>query len=413
MITTKLKIRSIIKHLTVFTIIFFISGCTVSTELPSLNITPQKNASQKLLIGAFSKKGGQGVYQLAFNPEKNQLINTGLVANEHNPIYLTLNKKEQEFYTVIGKAQGGIAHYQFDEVKNKFKLSTRLVDINQGACHIALHPNASQVAVADYATGAISLFELNKPTSNTSPTQTSISLLSSYQNQGKGITARQKGPHAHYVQWNNSGRFLYATDLGTDEILLFTNTAEHQLSKVTVAAKLSAGDGPRHMAFHPSKPLVYVMNELSNIVAVFQQSQQTGMLTLVQRISALNIDTETQPETNQASAQTKPSAQLKANTASAIKISNDGQFIYAAIRGINKIAVFKVKERGTLEHIQLHSSLGNWPRDITLSAQQDHLFIANKLSNNITVLKRDVLSGMLSATTMKANISMPAYIGIF
>ncbi len=379
--------------------VLMLSSCSSSSPsskqaLIEAQKAPAKSSVQELLIGTYTDEGSNGVYKLTFSPAKNQLVNSGLVAKATQPLYLAQTANNKEFYSIVGKKNGGMSYYQWHEKKQRFVIKSQLAKLSQGACHIALNPQGTQAAVADYATGEVYLVALNK-----AEKQQSLILLDTFKNSGKSITPRQKSPHSHYVQWDKSGKFLYAVDLGTEEILLFETGKGQQLSTPRIAAKLSAGDGPRHMAFHPNKNIIYVLNELSNVVAVFQQNTATGQLTLTQRISALPEKTVTKNQ--------------QASFSSAIKASNDGRFIYAAVRGENAIAVFEIGTNGELSFIQSHSTLGNWPRDMTISANQDYIFIANKLSNEVTVLKRDIKNGLLSPTTMKVDISLPAYIGIF
>ncbi|WP_440876370.1 lactonase family protein [Thalassotalea sp. PLHSN55] len=389
------KVINAFYPLTIAAILLTLPACSsIEEQTQNHVLSNQPRQQQNLLIGAFNNAGEAGLFQLTFSPKQATLTKASQAIEAPNPVYLATQNKHQDFFTVVGKKSGGLAHYQFNPNKQSFELKSQLTNINQGACHIAMHPNINQVAVADYATGEVSLFAVNEQGN-----KKQLSLLDKYTNQGKSITKRQQGPHSHYVQWDRTGKFLYAVDLGTDEVLLFNNSAENHLADKKVAAKLSAGDGPRHMVFHPNMPVVYVINELSNVVAVYQQNEQTGLLSLMQRVSALTLQVKEE--------------QATANFASAIKISNDARFIYAAIRGINKIAVFGVAKNGELELIQLQSTLGNWPRDITLSAEQNYLFIANKRSNEITVLKRDQQNGLLSPTTIKASIPQPAYIGLY
>ena len=50
---------------------------------------------------------------------------------------------------------------------------------------------------------------------------------------------------------------------------------------------LPPGAGPRHLAFHPTRPFVYVINELASTMTVFLWNQVDGSLRLLQNISTL------------------------------------------------------------------------------------------------------------------------------
>jgi len=350
----------------------------------SQTISPEMSkVTEQFIIGTYTQNGSQGVYKVTLDADSQTLSNNGVVALGTNPSYLALSKKQDWFFAATGKESGSIDTFLLDEQSNSYKLQQHIKGLGKDTCHISLNPQETQLAVANYSSSDVYLFDIH-------PETKALTQKGYFKNKGTGPSNRQEKSHMHYVQWDKSGRFLYAVDLGTDEVIAFD--AQDKSFSPIVAAKLTAGDGPRHLTFHPTKPWVYVLNELSNSLAVFSQDAATGKLTLKQQTSMLMT----------------PS---KNNTSSAIKISDDGQYIYAGVRGINEIAVFKINADGFAKLLQSHPTLGNWPRDINLSADQKHLLIANQKSNTITVLNRDKKTGLLSSSPMTLNISTPSYIG--
>ena len=73
-------------------------------------------------------------------------------------------------------------------------------------------------------------------------------------------------------------------------------------------------------------------------------------------------------------------------------MSQDGCYLYASVRGVDRIYVVDVE---TLTTIQVISSGGKHPRDIVLSPNDDYLFAANKDSDNLVVFKRHQSDGQL------------------
>ncbi|MDU0355948.1 lactonase family protein [Paraglaciecola aquimarina] len=343
-------------------------------------------AQQEFLIGTYTQDGSEGVYRIVLDDTKQELKNIGLVASAVNPSYLSIDSQTKNILAATGKQQGGIASFKWNNNTAKFDLVQQVEGLGRGACHIATNPDGSKVAIADYGSGEVFMYSVD--------TQSlTLSKAGYFKNEGKGDNSRQEAPHMHYVEWDKTGRFLYAVDLGTDEIKLF----DSQDSEFTaqVAAKLQAGDGPRHIAQHPQKAWVFGLNELSNTITVFDQDLDSGKLNAKQRVELLR---DTDPD---------------GNTASAIKVSADGRYVYAAVRGVNKISVLSVGKNGKLKLLQQHSTIGNWPRDITISADQNYLLIANQKSGDISVLARNNETGLLSATSMQLPISTPSYIGNF
>lgn len=361
--------------------LIMLTGCKTTENTAS----PIIDTKEHFLIGTYTKESSKGVYKVTLDPAAQSFTNDGVIATAENPSYLALSKNQSTLFAATGSKSGSVDRLTWNNDLGQYSLAQQMKDLGQGTCHISLNPQETQIAIANYGSGDVHLFNIDTKTQE-------LSKSGYFKNSGKGPSWRQEKPHMHFVTWDNVGNFLYAVDLGTDEVKVFNSN--DKTFTPAVAAKLPAGDGPRHMIFHPKKPWAYVVNELSNTVAVFTQNEVTGKLTQIQHVDIAK-------------------GRGDKNISSAIKISNDGQYLYAAVRGINEIAVLKINDDGRVKFIQSHTTLGNWPRDITLSANQNHLLIANQNSNTVTVLKRDVKTGLLTSTDMKLDISIPSYIGVF
>ena len=94
------------------------------------------------------------------------------------------------------------------------------------------------------------------------------------------------------------------------------------------------------------------------------------------------------------------------NSGAAVRISNDGRFVYSSNRGHNSIAVFEVTDEGAgLAFIQSISTEGDFPRDFDLDPTNDYLVCANQNSDNLTLYKRDEATGKL--TVLEKDIYAP------
>jgi 6-phosphogluconolactonase len=143
------------------------------------------------------------------------------------------------------------------------------------------------------------------------------------------------------------------------------------------------------MTFHPSKDIAYVINEISNSVIVSTINQEDGSLNRIQKISTLPEDFKE-----------------KSHCAD-IHITSNGKFLYASNRGHNSIAIFAVAIDGTLTLIGNESVRGDWPRNFTLSPDDNYLLVANQNSNNIVVFGVDQKTGELNFTGNEIEVSMP------
>ena len=78
----------------------------------------------------------------------------------------------------------------------------------------------------------------------------------------------QTRSHPHDVVFDPSGRFVLVPDKGLDRVFVFSFDAAAGTLAPTVqgAATSRPGAGPRHLAFHPALPVVWVLNELDSTV---------------------------------------------------------------------------------------------------------------------------------------------------
>ncbi len=91
-------------------------------------------------------------------------------------------------------------------------------------------------------------------------------------------TGRQEAPHAHQVLADPSGNWLVSVDLGTDSVRVCALDPATGALRLHGETALRPGIGPRHLAFHPSGALAYVLGELEPVLAVCRWDAATGRL---------------------------------------------------------------------------------------------------------------------------------------
>jgi 6-phosphogluconolactonase len=213
------------------------------------------------------------------------------------------------------------------------------------------------------------------------------------QHMGAGkITARQEHAHAHCIIAHPSNRFALAADLGVDRVLVYRlNVDEPALAHVEASdAVMAPGTGPRHLAFHPTLPIVYVAGELNSSVSLLRCDPQTAALSVQQTLIM------------------RPAGFTGENYPADIHVAPNGRALYVSNRGQNSIAVFSVAPgTGMLTPIQAVSTGGDWPRNFTLDPTGRWLLVANQRSGSIVVFRRDVQSGRLTPTSQRITLASP------
>ena len=139
------------------------------------------------------------------------------------------------------------------------------------------------------------------------------------------------------------------------------------------------GFGPRHIRFSTDGQYAYLLGELSSLLSVLKYNKDDGSFEHVMTASTI------------------PSDWTEHNGSAALRLSDDGKFIYASNRGHNSVAVFKIGNEGSeIERIQLISTEGEFPRDMNWDINQNFLVVANQDTDNVSLYTRDSQSGELS-----------------
>jgi 6-phosphogluconolactonase len=161
-------------------------------------------------------------------------------------------------------ATGSGTRYVVDEIANAVAAHRgsaweKVADVSAGGeapCHLALSADERRLAVANYASGSVTLVTLDE---DGAPGATTT-----WQGSGSGPDAeRQEGPHAHWVGFDADGT-LIRVDLGADRVIGGVGDVERSLYSAP------PGSGPRHLVFHPERPLAYLVSELASTLTVLR-----------------------------------------------------------------------------------------------------------------------------------------------
>jgi len=334
-------------------------------------------------IGTRTDRESKGIYLVDFDDTTGALSNLRLAAPYKDPGFLCLHPNGKLLYSIGARPDGTGTLATFAIGKNQ--MLSFLGDVPSGGknpCHLAIDPEARMVAVANYGDGSTSTFLLDK---KGLPSE-AVSVIP---HAGKSIhPQRQTGPHAHGVYF--SDKILFVPDLGLDQTLAYTyDAATAKISPAQPAyARSTPGDGPRHLAIHPTQPWIYVVNELTNTVTHFTRKG-----------AALSA---------QQSVPTLPAEFQGVNTTAEIEIHPNGRFLYASNRGHQSIAAFAIDHNtGSLTELGQTVADVKTPRHFTIAPGGAYLIVAGQESDNLQVLSIDPQSGKLSKTESSLAVPSP------
>jgi 6-phosphogluconolactonase len=347
-----------------------------------------------LYVGTYTEGNkSEGIYLVRMDPRSGKLRLVSSVGAGANPSFIAIHPNGGVLYAVNevdtqnGRATGGVSAFAI--ARDTGELARRNEQPSEGAapCYVSVDRTGRVVLVANYNGGSIALLPIEADGSLAPASHVE-------KHTGKGPNAeRQEAAHAHCIIADPSNRFVLAADLGADRVFVYRLDLEGRSLRHVESgdAVMRPGAGPRHLAFHPTLPLVFVANELDSTVATLRFDAERGALS-----SPADVHS------------TLPAGWTGTNYPADIHIAASGRTLYVSNRGHNSIAVFSVAEStGALALEQVVSTDGDWPRNFTLDPTGRWLLVANQRSNSIVVFGRDQKSGRLTPTRERLELPNP------
>jgi 6-phosphogluconolactonase len=336
-----------------------------------------------LYVGTYTGKGSDGIYTLQFDTKNGQLSSLHSTKNIVNPTFLTISANKKYLYAVseIGP-EGRVYAYQIQENSGKLTELNYVSSGGSGPCHVVVDKNTQWVYTGNYGGGNWSSLPVLDDGKLGNPLQT-------FQHIGKSINEkRQENPHVHSVHIAPNQLDIFVADLGTDTLYHYRKDAKTGLiARGQSSQKITSGGGPRHIRFHPNGQNLYVVQELTGRVSVY--NYEDNQLQFIQEISTL------------------PAGFTGNNSSADLHFSPDGSFLYVSNRFFDTLCIFEVLPDGRLKQLGQEAVVGKTPRNFTLSPDGRFILVANQDSDSITVFKRNKKTGFMTYSHSFEGISMP------
>ncbi|WP_343670526.1 lactonase family protein [Chitinophaga sp.] len=338
-------------------------------------------------------KNTKGIYVFQLDTTTGKLDSVLSYTGIANPSFITLSPNGRVLYACTESktpGAGSVSAFAFDPVQKTLTFINSQPSGGENPVYVNVYPNGKWLVNANYTEGSVAVYPINNDGS-IAPAVQHISYTE------KSIDPeRQDKSHVHAAIFSSDGRYVYFPDLGADIIrgYPFDSTKDKPLNLSGIVTHHTVpGSGPRHLAFHPNGQFAYCTEEMAGYISVYKYNN--GKLDSMQRISA--------HQGNE-----KPGYE-----SSDIHVSPDGRFLYAANRGKeNNIAIYAIAKDGRLHFIGYQSTYGQHPRNFTIDAAGRFLIVANVVSGNIVVFKRDSKTGRLKMTGTAGNLKNPTSVQI-
>ena len=298
-----------------------------------------------VFVGTYSLRGSVGIYVFRLDPATGALSQIGEAACE-NPTFLALSSDARVLYAVHetheyeGRPGGSVSAFAVDGAAGTLHPLGRQAARGLSPCHVTASPGGRRLLVANYGDGTHTIL----PLANDGRLGAATGQITNAGRPGPG----QKSGHAHCTRFPPDGRYALACDLGLDRVLVYAWDEGRGTLRESSSLALPPGAGPRHLAFHPTLPRVYVINELNSSVAVLAYDAEAGTLTPLQTLSTLPADFTGH------------------SSCADIHVSPDGRFLYGSNRGHDSLAVFAIDGDGRLSVLGHTPTGGRTPRSFAV-----------------------------------------------
>ena len=349
-----------------------IVGCqTVDVSAPAPQAAPKAAAKGKakpapaqhvFYVGTSGPKA-QGVLRCVLDGKTGKISAPTVAAEARSASYVALSPDAKFLYATAEAAEGAVAAYVVEG--EKLRLLGTEASKGKGPTHLAVDGAGRNLVVVNYGSGSTTALPI-KTDGSLAPASSSLQHVGSGPN-----TGRQAGPHAHGVYFHPKSGRVYVADLGTDDIFIYKFDAEKGLlaANKPKSGRVTAGEGPRHLAFHPNGKFAYVNTEMGLNVVAFSVERNGGLKQL-QSLPTLPAG-----------------ADAKGASTAEIFVRPDGKTLYVSNRGHDSIAVYSIDADGRLALLQHVLGVPATPRGFGLSADGRWLVCAGQKSGTLNAYR--------------------------
>jgi 6-phosphogluconolactonase len=330
-------------------------------------------------VGSFTsarrKARGDGIHVYRADAAAGTWTHVQHVGDLENPSYLALSPDQRFLYSVHGDGDYATA-FALDRETGLATLLNRASTGGSNGVRQAVDPTGRFLVVANYASGSVAVLAIAPDGSLADQHQ-----LEALPGEPGPHPTEQKSSHPHDVVFDPSGRFVLVPDKGLDRIFVFR--FDHANGRLAASepgfVKTRPGAGPRHLAFHPTLAIAWVLNELDSTIATYRWNAERGTLAPI------------------AVTNTLPPDFTGASTTAEIAVAPDGRHVYASNRGHDSVALYAADANdGRLTPIGWQLTQGCGPRFIGLDPAGRFLHAANEQSDTVVTFRVDAASGKLT-----------------
>ncbi len=338
-------------------------------------------------FGGYTEDRDEGLFRGDLDMQTGKLTMFGGTGGLTNPSFLVPDTCGRFLYAVSegGMKNSGAAAFAIDPATGDLTLLNTQPSGGDGACHISLDPAGTTAIVSNYTGGSVGTFPIEADGSLGQ-------VVSFIQHADSATSSTPRTPHAHCTKVDATGRFALTADLGLNQVIVyrFDPTTSQLTPHEGSTLNLHPGAGPRHLAFHPDKPWVYLINQADSTMTTMYWDDSAGKLAIQQTLSTLPDDYQGD------------------NYTAEVLVHPNGRFLYGSNRGHDSLVIYEIDPAtGLLSLVGFQLTGGKEPRNFNIDPTGTFLIACNQGSDNVQVFRIDQSSGKLSAVGEPVAVPMP------
>ena len=329
---------------------------------------------------------GDGIHVYQVDRETGAWRHVQHAGNLVNPSFLITSRDGRFLYSVHGDETYATA-FAVDRASGQLSLLNRAEAGGRNGVHQALDRSGRFLVVANYSSGNVGVMPV-QPDGSLADVVHVVALPG----QPGPHRVEQASSHPHQIVFDPSGKFVVVPDKGLDRVFVFSfDPATGKLTPtVQGGAVARSGSGPRHAAFHPALPVLWVLNEIASTITTWQWEAERGHLKAAQTLPTL------------------PPDYTGENSGAEIAVAAGAKFVYCSNRGHDSIVGFAVDPAtGLLSAPAWTPTQGRTPRFIGLDPAGRFLYAANEQSDTIVTFRA---GGRLTPTGQTVRNASPVSI---
>ena len=298
-----------------------------------------------------------------------------------NSSYVIASHNGKNLYSI---ADEGVVSFRILENGSLSRLNSRNIKGMRG-CHLSTDAEDRYIFVSGYHDGKATVLRLNEDGS-VGP------IVDGVFHKGYGSVAeRNFRPHVSCTRLSPDGKYVLAADLGIDQVRIYRFDDE-KLVQVD-AIRCERESAPRYFLFSADGRFMYLMYEQKNVIDVFsyESGEKVPKIEKIQTISSIGDKTYSE-----------------LTAACSLRMTHDQRHVFCSNAGDNAVSIYsRDEESGLLEFLCCLPISGDYPKDIAIFPDQNHIVSVNHETGSMTFFKVDYEKHLLIMSSREIPVNEP------